>query len=92
MSELSVVDLIVKPLKIFCDNTITVFSSKNDEFSSGFKHIEIKYMIVKEKVKKQYMSIENLITTLIIINLFTKALRPKVFKEHILRTRIVSNL
>ena len=34
VSRLGVVDSISKPLRIYCDNTATVFFSKNGKFSS----------------------------------------------------------
>ncbi|CAL9133499.1 unnamed protein product [Musa textilis] len=90
ISRLGVVDLIAKPLKIFCDNTAAVFFSKNGKYSSGSKHIEIKYLVVRERVQKQQVSIENLSTTMMIAYPFTKPLQYKTFKEHVLRMGLVS--
>ena len=53
VSGLGVVDSIAKPLRIYCDNTATVFFSKNGKFSSGSKHMDLKYLVVKERVQKQ---------------------------------------
>ena len=39
---LGVVDTITKPLKIYCDNSAAVFFSKNDKYSKGAKHMELK--------------------------------------------------
>ncbi|RVW56198.1 Retrovirus-related Pol polyprotein from transposon TNT 1-94 [Vitis vinifera] len=47
---LGVVDSIAKPLRIYCDNTAVVFFSKNGKFSSGSKHMDLKYLVVKERV------------------------------------------
>jgi hypothetical protein len=47
---LGIVDIIAKPLKFFCDNSAAMFFSKNDRYSNGAKHMEIKYFIVKEEV------------------------------------------
>ena len=57
VSGLGVVDSIAKPLRIYCDNTATVFFSKNGKFSSGSKHMDLKYLVVKERVQKQQVSI-----------------------------------
>ena len=51
--ELGVVDSIAKPLRIYCDNAAAVFFSKNDRYSNGAKHMELKYFAVKEEVQKQ---------------------------------------
>ena len=43
ISELGVIDTIIKPLKIYYDNSVVVFFSKNDKYSKGAKHMELKY-------------------------------------------------
>ncbi|XP_050125357.1 secreted RxLR effector protein 161-like [Malus sylvestris] len=43
ISRLGVIDSIAKPLRIFCDNAAAVFFSKNDKYSNGAKHMDIKY-------------------------------------------------
>jgi len=48
---LVIADSIAKPLKIYCDNSTTVFFSKN-KYSKCTKHMKIKYLSVKEKVQK----------------------------------------
>ena len=53
VSGLDVVDSIAKPLRIYCDNTTTIFFSKNGKFSSGSKHMDLKYLVFKERVQKQ---------------------------------------
>ena len=50
ISGLRIVDSIARPLKIYCDNSAAVFFSKNDKYSKGAKHMEIKYFAVKEEV------------------------------------------
>ena len=47
---LGVVDSIAKPLKIYCDNSAAVFFSKNDKYSKGAKHMELKYFAIKKEV------------------------------------------
>ena len=44
-----IVDLIYNPMTIYCDNSAAVCFSKNNERSSGSKHIEIEYLVVREK-------------------------------------------
>ncbi|XP_041004064.1 secreted RxLR effector protein 161-like [Juglans microcarpa x Juglans regia] len=50
ISGLGVVDSIVRPLRIYCDNSFTVFFSNNDRYSKGAKHIKLKYLSIKEEV------------------------------------------
>ena len=57
ISGLGIVDSIARPLKIYYDNSAAVFFSKNDKYSKGAKHMELKYFVVKEEVQKQRVSI-----------------------------------
>ena len=82
ISGLRVVDSISRPLRIYCDNAVAVFFSKNDKYSKGAKHMELKFLSVKEEVQKQRVSIEHISTKLMIADPLTKGLPPKTFKEH----------
>jgi hypothetical protein len=64
ISGLGIVDSVSKPLRIYCDNSAAVFFffSKNDKYSKGAKHMELKYFTVKEDVQKQRVSIEHIST------------------------------
>ncbi|KAJ8761414.1 hypothetical protein K2173_001545 [Erythroxylum novogranatense] len=57
---LGLVDSIARPLRIYCDNSAVVFFSKNDKYSKGAKHIDLKYLSVKEEVQKHNVSIEHI--------------------------------
>jgi len=50
VSWLGIVDNIARPLRIYFDNSATVFFSKNDKYSKGAKHMDLKYLSVKEEV------------------------------------------
>ena len=79
ISGIQVVDTISKSLKIYCDNSTVVFFSKNDKYSKGAKHMEIKYFAVKEEVQKQRVSIEHISTKLMVVDPLTKGLLPNIF-------------
>ncbi|KAK6128152.1 hypothetical protein DH2020_038105 [Rehmannia glutinosa] len=83
ISGLGIVDSIAKPLKIYCDNSAAVFFSKNDKCSRGAKHMELKYLAVKEEVQKQKVSIEHISTDVMIADPLTKGLPPKTFIRHV---------
>ena len=51
ISRLGIVKSISKPLRIYCDNSAIVLFSKNDKYSNGAKHKELKYLTVKEEVQ-----------------------------------------
>ena len=46
-------DSISRPLRIFCDNSSTVFLAKNNKSGSRSKHIDIKYLAIREHVKEK---------------------------------------
>ena len=53
ISKLGIVNSISKLLRIYYDNFVAVFFSKNDKYSNDAKHMELKYLTVKEEVQKQ---------------------------------------
>ena len=62
ISGLGVIDIITKPLKNYCDNSAVVFFSKNDKYSKGVKHIELKYFLLKSRLRNK----ECLFSTLVL--------------------------
>ncbi|KAH9671264.1 hypothetical protein KPL70_017295 [Citrus sinensis] len=72
ISGLRIIDSIAKLLKIYCDNVATIFFSKNNRYSKGAKHMELKYLAVKEEVQKRRMLIEHISTNFIIADPLTK--------------------
>ena len=53
ISKLGIVNSISKLLRIYYDNFVAVFFSKNDKYSNSAKHMELKHLTVKEEVQKQ---------------------------------------
>ena len=83
-------DGIERLLKLFCDNRAAVFYSNNNMSSSNSKHIDIKFLVVKEKVRSGSLSIEHIDTDSMLTDPPTKALAPKVFMEHTVRMGVVA--
>nr|CAN69552.1 hypothetical protein VITISV_009016 [Vitis vinifera] len=80
---LRVVDSISRPLKIYCDNSTAVFMAKNNKSSSRNKHIDIKYLALRECVKEKTVVIEHVSTELMIADPLTKGMPPLKFKDHV---------
>jgi len=74
---------IERPLKLYCDNKSTVLYSNNNRSSTKSKHINIKFLVVKERVQSGQISIEHLGTNSMIADPLTNGLPPKVFHEHV---------
>ncbi|KAK3024214.1 hypothetical protein RJ639_044683 [Escallonia herrerae] len=92
ITGLKVVDSILRPLKIFCDNQAAVFFSKNNKSSGGTKHIEIKYLVVRERIHNQIVSIQHISTIAMLADPMTKGLPPTLFREHVASTGLVDSL
>ena len=84
MSELKVVDDINKPLKLYCDNNPAVcYYAHNNKSSGVAKHIDIKYYVVKDKVRDHIISLEHISIEKMLVVLLIKGLPPNVFREHL---------
>lgn len=80
ISRLKIVDSIFSPLKSFCDNSTDVFMVKTNKIGSRSKHINIKYLAIREKVKDKLVAIQHISTDLIIVDTLTKCMPPIKFR------------
>jgi hypothetical protein len=80
---LKVVDDIYRPLKLYCDNSPAVQYAHNNKSSGAAKHIDIKYYVVKDKVRDHIISLEHISTEKMLADPLTKGLPPNVFREHV---------
>ena len=80
---LKIVDSIERPIKIFCDNRASIFFSKNNKSGSRSKHIDIKYVRVRDNIKRHEVFIEHISIELMIADPMTKGLPIKLFKSHV---------
>ena len=80
---LRIVDSISRPLRIYCDNSAVVFMAKNNKSGSRSKHIDIKYLAIRERVKEKKVVIEHVSTELMIVDPLTKGMPPFRFKDHV---------
>ena len=85
ISALEVVHSISRPLKFFCDNSTVVSFSRNTRSTSHFKHIDVKFFFVKEKVAESLISVEHMPTTSMLVGPLTKDLPICMFQEHVTR-------
>ena len=90
MSGLRIIDLVFRLLRMFYNNSVLVFMGKNNKSSSHSKHIDIKYLVIRERVKEKKVVIEHVNTELMLANPLTKGLPPLRFKDHVSRMRLGS--
>ena len=79
--RLRVVDNISKPLRLSCDNKVTVFYANNNKSSGTVKHIEIKYFVVKDRIQDHTIELEYISTKKMLADPLTKGLPPNIFHE-----------
>ena len=90
INGLSIIGTIAKQMRIYCDNATTVFFSKNDRYTKGAKHMDLKYLSVKEDVQNQRVQIVHIDTHDMIADPLTKGLAPKTFIDHISKMGVVA--
>ncbi|KAL0410471.1 UNVERIFIED_CONTAM: Retrovirus-related Pol polyprotein from transposon TNT 1-94 [Sesamum latifolium] len=90
ITGLKIVDSIFRPIQIFCDNSTAVFFSKNNKSGSHNKHIDIKFLVVREKVNKKETVIQHVRTELMVADPMTKALPANSYRNHVDRMGLVS--
>ena len=83
MLGLKLVDDIHKPLKLYCDNNPAVCYAQNNKSSGAAKHIDIKYYVVKDKVRDHIINLEHIRTEKMLVDPLTKGLPPSVFRKHL---------
>ena len=75
--ELQIVDDIERPLKLFCDNKSAVLYSNNNKTLTKSKYIDIKFLVVKEKIQSGQVSIKHFGINFMIVDPLTKGLLHK---------------
>jgi hypothetical protein len=82
-----VVDSISKPPTIYCDNKTTVFIS-----SGAAKHIDIRYLVVRERVHDLTINLEHIGTEEMLVDLLTKDLPPNIFEGQVADMGLLESL
>ena len=86
---LKIVDFIVRPIKIFCNNSTTCFFNVSRR---RYKYIDIKYLSMRENIKRHEVSIEFLSAELMIEDPMTKSLPVIQFKIHVEHMGLIDSI
>ncbi|KAI5665082.1 hypothetical protein M9H77_24405 [Catharanthus roseus] len=81
---------VMRPLKLFCDNKAAVYFSNNSRSSIKSKYIDLKFLVVKERVQNSVISIKLIGSGSMLADPLTKALTPKVIIEHTTHMGVIS--
>jgi hypothetical protein len=90
--KLQVIDSIARPLTLLCDNETAILLSKNNKLSDASKWINIKYLIVRDKIKNDTIVIQHINTRAMLADYLTKTLPPTLYKEHVAGMGLVNEL
>lgn len=91
IQDLKVVDSIEKPIQLFCDNKGAVFFCKNNKRSAGLKHMKVKYLLVREKVREGLTTVDYINTTEMIADPLNKAIPNNAFHKHVTNIGLLSS-
>jgi hypothetical protein len=90
--DLIVVDNINKPPTIYCDNKVAVFFSHNNKSSETAKHIDLRYLIVRERVQDHTINFEHIGTKEMFADPIIKVLPSNIFEEHVTNMGLLESL
>ena len=86
------VDLVERSLQLHYDNKATELCCKSDKsLAKRSRHIDIKFLIIKDKIWNYIVFVDSDIIILNITNSLIKGLSPKVFLEHIAHMGMASH-
>jgi hypothetical protein len=92
---LRVVDSVSKPLTLYCNNKAAVFFSHNNKSSWAVKHIDLKYLVVRERererVQDRTINLEHISSKKMLADPLTKGLPPNIFQEHVAGTGLLES-
>jgi hypothetical protein len=79
---LRVIDSISKPLTLYSDNQPAVIYLSNKS-SAAARHIDIKYLVVRDRIQDQTISTEHRRTNDMLADTLMKGLPPSVFNDRV---------
>ena len=80
---MEVIPNIYKPATLHCNNSGTVTNSREPRSNKRGKHIEIKYNLIREIVKRRDVILTKILTLNNLADPFTKTLTEKQFFKHV---------
>jgi len=90
VAGLKVIDPVLRPLLIYCDNTAVAFAIK-DNSESRSRHNDIKFLRVKDGDGDQLVTFKQIRTESMITDSLTKALPVAPFKGQVKHIKLVKD-
>jgi hypothetical protein len=89
---LRVIDNISKSLTIYCDNKTVVFFSHNNKSSRVVKYIDLRYLVIRERVQDHTINLEHIGTKEKLMDPLTKDLPPHIFEKQVVGIGLLERL
>jgi hypothetical protein len=68
---------------VYCDNQPSVYYAHNNKSGNASKPIEVKFYVVKDRIRDKTISLEHIGTKNMVADPLTKGLPPNVFQKHL---------
>jgi hypothetical protein len=68
---------------MYCDNQPAVYYAHNNKSSNASKPIEVKFYVVKDRIRDKTISLEHIGTKDMVADPLTKGLPSNVFQKHL---------
>ncbi|KAI5350152.1 hypothetical protein L3X38_003043 [Prunus dulcis] len=83
MSMLNIVESIQRPIQLWNDNSAAVYFANGNKRSSGMRHLHLKFLSAKEKIRDGETALSHIGTELMIADHLNKGLPNHVFHRHV---------
>ena len=81
--DLQVIPSADRPITLYCDNSGAVAQSKESRYHKKQKHIERKYHLIRDIIKRGDMVVTKIALEENLANPFSKTLPVQVFEKHV---------
>ena len=90
INDLRIPGVHIDIVPLYIDNNSALKLTRNPEFHSRLKHIDIKHYFIREKVEEGVINTQHVRTTDNLADIFTKALAKPVHKDLVYRLNLLS--
>lgn len=91
ITNLKIMSSIERSINMYCDNEVVVKFSNNNKSSSVYKHMEVKFLIVKKRIRDHLVTIKHIGIDSILVDPLIGVLSSGTYIEHILKISLVSS-
>jgi hypothetical protein len=90
INDLRIPEVYIDTVPLYIDNNLALKLTRNPEFHSRSKHIDVKHYFIREKVEEGIINTQRIDTTDNLADVFTKALPKPIYKDLVQRINLLS--